>query len=107
MSQLTILVILLQSRNMLAIYREQNIYKTINECRQSKILNQAREQRLIEATKEKVRVSQQRFVISNNNNYMVFRKRRKVAKYTFAQLERIPRCCRALKIINFVDTLIV
>lgn len=105
MSQLTILVILLQSRNMLAIYREQNIYKTINECRQSKILNQEREQRLIEATKEKV--SQQRFVISNNNNYMVFRKRRKVAKYTFAQLERIPRCCRALKIINFVDTLIV
>lgn len=94
MSQLTILVILLQSRNMLAIYREQNIYKTINECRQSKILNQEREQRLIEATKEKVRVSQQRFVISNNNNYMVFRKRRKIYFCTIGKNNQVLSCIK-------------
>jgi hypothetical protein len=45
-----------------------------------------------------------RILLSDN---IVFRKRRKAPKYTEAQLERIPRCCRALRRVDFVNKLIV
>lgn len=122
-------------RDIIAIYREQNvskstIYNTIRDCEEGipcinlpktgrpRILSGIRERRLMEAAKDKVGVSQRklarRFGISKttvlrtiHRTNLVFRKRRKAPKYTAAQLERIPRCCRALRRIHFVNKLIV
>lgn len=125
----------MSKRDIVDIYRDQNIskstiYRTIKECQEGipcvnlpksgrpRVLNQLRQGRLIEAAKHKIGISQRKLArrfnvgkttvfrtLSNKN--IVFRKRRKAPKYTEAQLERIPRCCRALRRVHFVNKLIV
>jgi transposase len=122
-------------RDIVDIYRDQNIskstiYRTIKECQEGilcvnlpksgrpRVLNQLRQGRLIQAAKHKIGISQRKLArrfnvgkttvfrtLSSDN--IVFRKRRKAPKYTEAQLERIPRCCRTLRRVHFVNKLIV
>ncbi|XP_050508102.1 uncharacterized protein LOC126885559 [Diabrotica virgifera virgifera] len=125
----------MSKRDIVNIYRDQNIskstiYRTIRECEEGipcvnlrksgrpRILNHIRDARLIEAAKNKIGVSQRKLArrfhvgkttvyrtLSSNN--IIYRTRRKAPKYTEDQLERIPRCCRALRRVNFVNKLIV
>jgi transposase len=122
-------------RDIVDIYREQNIskstiYRTIKECEEGipcvnlpksgrpRVLNQLRQGRLIQAAKHKIGISQRKLARKFNvgkttvfrtlsSDNIVFRKRRKAPKYTEAQLERIPRCCRTLRRVHFVNKLIV
>ncbi|XP_050500950.1 uncharacterized protein LOC126880917 [Diabrotica virgifera virgifera] len=125
----------MSKRDIVNIYRDQNIskstiYRTIRECEEGipcinlrksgrpRILNHIREARLIEAAKNKIGDSQRKLArrfhvgkttvyrtLSSNN--IIYRERRKAPKYTEDQLERIPRCCRALRRVHFVNKLIV
>lgn len=122
-------------RDIVRIYRDQNIsvstiYQTIKECQEGipcinlpksgrpKVLSRANEQRLVERAKNKVGTSvrklSRRFHISRSTVSRIlsrydlnYRKRRKAPKYTAAQLERIPRCCRALRRTHFREKVIV
>ncbi|CAH1110287.1 unnamed protein product [Psylliodes chrysocephalus] len=110
--------------DIVAIYQEQNIskstiYNTIRNCEEGipcinlpktgrpRILSVRRERRLMEAAKDKVGVSQRKLARTIDRPNLVFGKRRKAPKYTADQLERIPRCCRALRRIHFANKLIV
>lgn len=122
-------------REIVRIYQDQNIskstiYRTIKDCEEGipcinlpktgrpRVLNQFREGRLIQASKHRIGISQRklarRFHIGKTTVFrtlsrqnVLFRKRRKAPKYTEAQLQRIPRCCRALRRVHFANKLIV
>lgn len=102
------------------------IYRTIRECEEGipcvnlpksgrpRVLTDVRAGRLRESAKERVGVSTRRlgrrFGVSHMTAHreirrsgMSFRKRRKCPKYTAAQLQRIPRCCRALRVQHFLN----
>lgn len=106
------------------------IYRTIKECEEGipcvnlpksgrpRLLSDIRAHRLRESAKEKVGASTRRlgrrYGVSHmtvhreiKRSGMLFRKRRKCPKYTPVQLQRIPRCCRALRRQHFANDRII
>lgn len=122
-------------RDIVRLYRGPDIsvatiYRTIKDCQEGipcvnlpksgrpRILGRAAEGRLVEVVKNKVgtstrklarrfhvsRMTVKRTIVRNN---LTYRKRRMAPKYTAAQLEKIPSCCRALRRVHFVDKIVV
>lgn len=122
-------------REIVNVFRDQNIgrttiYRTIRECEEGiacmnlpksgrpQLLPPNRINRLIQSAQDRVGTSSRklarRFGISHMTvsrtlarNDLKFRKRKKCPKYTAAQLERIPRCCRALRRQHFIENRVI
>lgn len=107
------------------------IFRVLKDCRESKkqvnkgksgrptILDRGTTARLLASAKNKVGVSQRRLSRKYNvsqptihrilkKNHVVKRQRKRAPKYTEKQLEKIPKCCRALRTKHFSkDTFII
>lgn len=125
----------LPKREIVNLFRDQNvsqatIYRTIRECEEGipctnlpktgrpHVLAQNRINRLVQSAQDRIGTSSRklgrRFGVSYktvqrilSRNGVHYRKRRKCPKYTQAQLERIPRCCRALRRRHFVRNRVI
>lgn len=123
------------TRDIVNIYENENIsratiYRAIKDCTEGRpcqnlpksgrpcALNNRRRQALIEATKDtkgiSIRKMGRRFHVSHTTvkreltkNNLKYRKRQKCPKYSAAQLERIPRCCRALRQRHFANDKVI
>lgn len=104
------------------------IFRVLKDCREQQnkpkcgrkvSLDKATTTKLLLSAKDKVGVSQRRLarkyhvsqptihrILKKNN--LILRKRKRTPKYTEKQLEKIPKCCRALRRKHFTsDTFIV
>lgn len=100
------------------------IYRAVKDCESGvsvnykpksgrrHILTKKEEQKVVKDAKNKIgattRKSGRKFRVSHmtiqrilKRNNVSYRKRKKVPKYTDAQLEKIPRCCRSLRVKHF------
>ncbi|XP_050500958.1 uncharacterized protein LOC126880924 [Diabrotica virgifera virgifera] len=122
-------------RNIVRIFSAQNIsvstiYQTIKECENGipylnlpksgrpRVLTPAREQRLIQSMENQLgkslrnvgrRYNVSRMTVSRtiSRNNLKRYKRKKAPKYIPTQLEKIPRCCRALRRIHFPGKILI
>lgn len=106
------------------------IYRTIRECEEGipclnlpksgrpRIMSNNNVNRLLQSVKERIGASTRklarRFGVGRmticreiRRHNLKFRKRRKCPKYSNLQLQRIPRCCRALRLQHFVNDKVI
>lgn len=121
----------LSTNEILAVFKDKpisraTIFRVLKDCREGKVpenkkksgrppkLSVRTTKKLLSSAKNKVGQSSRKlarkFDISNGTvhrilkeNNVIYRKRQRAPKYTEQQLEKIPKCCRALRVNHFAN----
>lgn len=121
----------LSSKEIIEVFKDKpisraTIFRVLKDCRDGKFpetykkrgdqtkISARTTQNLLESAKNKIGQSQRKlarkFCVSQTTvhnilkrNNVIYRKRRRAPKYTAKQLEKIPICCRALRLNHFAN----